>query len=550
MTAFGFDQSGVEVQLMLKGLERLWSKLFCDGDLQLGMGELEAASQSDRYSTLSYELLKLGFRMGVAMAAGIWVLWDCVIQGLKQKQGVYTIDNMSGFPALCALAGLLLAHWSWGIQVWVWTRFRVNYVYVFELDPRYVRSYIKIFNDCALDSIALFVCCLLYFKTVLKRLPARLAPGAEGVFIVLGFVYALQRSVFPWTERRGLWAALFRVACPWTAPTVTFFHTYLGDVLTSMVKCFLNFAFTTFYVASGDVWLPSQDFTTKQLNAAALAKAGASEGLLPWNHKFWYTHVLQPGVVFLPLWFRFIQCLIRQRQTGDRWPHQFNALKYGLMMTVTLFGALHPLYTTFQSTVQFQLFWIALFTISTLYSAYWDICVDWGLGKVRLNFLNDRQMYPERWWYYGAMVLDLALRFVWLYTLVPPQTQNGNTSGVSRFYVTAANWFAPIAMLLEMVRRTVWGFFRLENEQLRNTEGYRRVNFVPLHFDHAPERLTTKGWSVVMEVVGFGVTIVSAGAVIILISSRRLAIADHIDSQPADDDGPDDNGLGVLDDNS
>ena len=31
-------------------------------------------------------------------------------------------------------------------------------------------------------------------------------------------------------------------------------------------------------------------------------------------------------------------------------------------------------------------------------------------------------------------------------------------------------------------------------------QGYRRVNFVPLHFDHTPERLETTGRSVVLEV--------------------------------------------------
>lgn len=45
----------------------------------------------------------------------------------------------------------------------------------------------------------------------------------------------------------------------------------------------------------------------------------------------------------------------------------------------------------------------------------------------------------------------------------------------NHFFVEWANWLTPMAMLLEMVRRTIWGVFRLENEQLRNTEGYRKV---------------------------------------------------------------------------
>jgi hypothetical protein len=39
-------------------------------------------------------------------------------------------------------------------------------------------------------------------------------------------------------------------------------------------------------------------------------------------------------------------------------------------------------------------------------------------------------------------------------------------------------------MVLELFRRTFWSFFRLENEHLRNTQGFRRVDFIPLHYDH------------------------------------------------------------------
>jgi hypothetical protein len=70
--------------------------------------------------------------------------------------GELSIDSMPAFPAFCAMAGLLSVHWSWGLQVLVWTRFRINYVYIFELDPRFTRSYTQIFSDCASDSIIFF----------------------------------------------------------------------------------------------------------------------------------------------------------------------------------------------------------------------------------------------------------------------------------------------------------------------------------------------------------------------------------------------------------
>jgi hypothetical protein len=38
-------------------------------------------------------------------------------------------------------------------------------------------------------------------------------------------------------------------------------------------------------------------------------------------------------------------------------------------------------------------------------------------------------------------------------------------------------------MILEPIRRTIWSFFTVENEHLRNTMGYRKEQFIPLYFE-------------------------------------------------------------------
>ena len=62
---------------------------------------------------------------------------------------------------------------------------------------------------------------------------------------------------------------------------------------------------------------------------------------------------------------------------------------------------------------------------------------------------------------------------MWVQSLIPPQ------SGAS---FELPSYLTAITMSLELLRRTLWGFFRLEHEHRHNTEGYRRVDFVPLHF--------------------------------------------------------------------
>ena len=64
---------------------------------------------------------------------------------------------------------------------------------------------------------------------------------------------------------------------------------------------------------------------------------------------------------------------MRYKQTGRRWPHMYNGCKYGASMTVTVFGTLHPLYTTMETELSFTIFWLTLFVVSSLFSAYWDI---------------------------------------------------------------------------------------------------------------------------------------------------------------------------------
>ena len=76
-------------------------------------------------------------------------------------------------------------------------------------------------------------------------------------------------------------------------------------------------------------------------------------------------------------------------------------------------------------------------------------------------------------------------------------------------------------MSLELFRRTLWGFFRLEHEHRSNTEGFRRVDFVPLHFKTSQTHTNRRkhdhmGWYVLMEVFAVTLTVltISAGSII------------------------------------
>lgn len=165
---------------------------------------------------------------------------------------------------------------------------------------------------------------------------------------------------------------------------VSFFHSYVADVFTSMVKIFQDMAWTMCFILSGDFL--SIDETNNGTNTNK-----------DWQKSIWYHNVLIPLLCLFPLWIRFAQCLRKYTDTGKRWPNLANATKYAFSQTVTLFGAFHPLYLMKDhgSSVYtenrllsisnpyvkridpFQIFWFSMFIISSLYSYFWDVYMDW-----------------------------------------------------------------------------------------------------------------------------------------------------------------------------
>ncbi|MGH0138646.1 UNVERIFIED_CONTAM: hypothetical protein FKN15_003063 [Acipenser sinensis] len=210
------------------------------------------------------------------------------------------------------------------------------------------------------------------------------------------------------------------------------------------------------------------------------------EGLLPETidspvcHS--YSYGLRAVIQCLPAWFRFVQCLRRYRDTKRAFPHLVNAGKYSTTFFVVTFAALyntHKEQRHSDSQVFFYL-WIVCCVISSCYTLIWDLKMDWGLFDKNAGentFLREEIVYPQKAYYYCAIIEDVILRFAW-------------TIQISITTMTALPWasdvistvFAP----LEVFRRFVWNFFRLENEHLNNCGEFRAVRDIsvaPLNAD-------------------------------------------------------------------
>uniref|UniRef100_A0A3Q3XIM8 Xenotropic and polytropic retrovirus receptor 1a n=1 Tax=Mola mola TaxID=94237 RepID=A0A3Q3XIM8_MOLML len=123
---------------------------------------------------------------------------------------------------------------------------------------------------------------------------------------------------------------------------------------------------------------------------------------------------------------------------------------------------------------------IVFSTISSLYTLIWDLRMDWGLfdrGAGENTFLREEIVYPHKAYYYCAIIEDVILRFAW--TIHISLTTMTTIHSVGDIVATV---LAP----LEVFRRFVWNFFRLENEHLNNCGEFRAVRDIsvaPLNAD-------------------------------------------------------------------
>ncbi|RHY25772.1 hypothetical protein DYB32_008105 [Aphanomyces invadans] len=84
-----------------------------------------------------------------------------------------------------------------------------------------------------------------------------------------------------------------------------------------------------------------------------------------------------------------------------------------------------------------------------------------------------------------AIGVDFVLCFSWTLALIPP-TKEYSIMGFLLY-------LQPITMFMEPIRRSMWSCFAMENEHLRNTLGFRKERFIPLHFERKkPVRKTDK----------------------------------------------------------
>lgn len=111
--------------------------------------------------------------------------------------------------------------------------------------------------------------------------------------------------------------------------------------------------------------------------------------------------------------------------------------------------------------------WIVSSIVSSTYTYLWDIRMDWGLMDRNAGEnvgLREEIVYSPKGYYYFAILEDLMLRLGWVVSI-----------SLQEFTSVDANIVTSVLATLEIFRRFVWNFFRLENEHLNNCGTSKRI---------------------------------------------------------------------------
>ncbi|KAK8534010.1 hypothetical protein V6N13_028312 [Hibiscus sabdariffa] len=440
--------SSVEVTKLLEKVEATYVKHFANGNHRKGMKTLRPQAKKEKHRiTFLY-----GFFSGCSIALIVAIIVNINARNILKSQGRerYMVNI---FP-LYSLFGYIVLHMlMYAGNVYFWKRYRINYSFIFgfkqgtELGYREVLLLSSGLSMLALAGVISHLDMDMDPRTKSFRTLTELIP----LFLV---IVVLSITFFPFniiyrSSRFFLIRCAFHCVC---APLykVTLPDFFLADQLTSQVQAIRSLEFYICYYGWGNF--------RERSNTCAESEV---------------YKVIYIVVAIIPYWIRFIQCVRRLFEEKDT-AHGLNGIKY---LSTIIAVVARTIYQDEKTTTGLVLA-AATSGIATMASLYWDIVIDWGLlNRNSTNpWLRDKLAVPHKGVYYVAMVnlqvLNCVLRLAWMQQVLRIQT-------VPFLHKTA---LVAVVASLEIIRRGIWNFFRLENEHLNNVGKFRAFKSVPLPF--------------------------------------------------------------------
>lgn len=402
--------------------------------------EIENVLDETKSDTEPYFQFWLIFRLGLLSGMFFVLFAVLIIAAIKADK------DIQWEPAFRMYRGLflfILELFLFGINLYGWTYVGINHAHICDLKKHLCP--LRVLEMATFFFVMWGASAVVFLFSDQFGISSYTHPLALSCFFLIFAINTLN----VWFRHARFWLlkALWRVL---TAPFhhVAFADFWLADQLNSLVVAILDMEYLSCFYAL--------DFYSVQDRSKCGSKL----------------YGLRPLIACLPAWWRFAQSLRRYNDTKQKFPHVANAGKYATTFFVVFFSTVAT--TNKENTGQHKmdfyfLFWIFSALVSTCYTYVWDVRMDWGLMDPNHGFLRAKLLFKHLSFYYFAVVSDLFLRLSWVLTI------SVGEAGLFHSEVLTA-----LLAVLEVFRRFIWNFLRVENEHLSRLKGV---------VDHSEEEL-------------------------------------------------------------
>lgn len=438
--------SSEEVVKVMERVEATFIKHFSNSNRKKGLRILRPKAKKERHGVT----FSLGFFAGCTITLIFALVLIIHVRHILNKDGQEQY-MVTMFPLYSLFAFIVLHMFMYAANIYFWRRYRVNYPFIFGFKEGSALGYREVL-------LVAFGFAVIALASILANLDMEMDPKTGdyqrftellplGVVVLAIVIIICPFNIIYRSSRFFILTCVFHCIC---APLykVALADFFLADQLTSQVQALRSLEIYICYYGSGD-------YAHRDSSCSS-------------NDIYRTFHYI---VAIIPYWSRLLQCLRRLFEEKDGM-QGLNGLKYFATIVAVTTRTVYS--RSRDSTEWYIIAWVAS-GVAAASGTYWDLVLDWGLlqRNSKNRWLRDKLLIPHHSVYFGAMVLNVLLRLAWLQTVLDFQ--------VSFLHKQT---LITIVASLEIIRRGIWNFFRLENEHLNNVGKYRAFKSVPLPFHY------------------------------------------------------------------
>ena len=346
----------------------------------------------------------------------------------------------SVFPMYRTYGIICLYLWFIGLNIKTWEDVKINYraLFSFKISRN---SIINIWLCASVFGSFLFLAFLLYFIT---RTPIGIQFGLNLynivdilpalIWISLLLYFFCPFNILNYKGRNNL-MKLFSECIASILIPIEFKHIWFMDQLTSLIGPMRDIEYTFCYYS-----YYVNRFETRQLYCSS-------------------SRMVYLIIAIFPNLFRCLQVGRQMIDNQKVFPYIFNIGKYTFNIIVATFSFLSQFHQ------MFYYFWLVNAFISGCYSSFWDLKMDWGyFESFAFNWpLRKKNKFKNKFLCILSIPIDIILRFLWMLSISPE---------IMSQYIRP-EFLALVLYTLEMIRRAIWNFIRVEYEHYELEKMYQ-----------------------------------------------------------------------------